>query len=91
MTEKDNLLKKIKMYDFVVDETALFLDTHPNCREALDHFHKYRKLLKDATDEYETKFGPITIHGVLSEDYWTWVDEPWPWEIASSENMGKRY
>ena len=35
------LLKEIKQADFVLKELNLFLDTHPDNREALEKFQKY--------------------------------------------------
>lgn len=34
--DKDKLFRAIQMYGFAIDEIKLYLDTHPNCRNALD-------------------------------------------------------
>ena len=34
---KDALLKKIQMFDFALQEAALFLDSHPNDVEAIQY------------------------------------------------------
>ncbi|MBP3377372.1 MAG: spore coat protein CotJB [Clostridia bacterium] len=81
MNEQKKLLKLIQNYSFVVTETVLYLDTHPNCRAALRHYHKYRKLYKDAVACYEEKYGPLTMYTNESADCWKWVSEPWPWEL----------
>ena len=31
-------------------------------------------------DEYEGKFGPLTIYGNNDMNDWHWIDKPWPWE-----------
>ena len=55
MNEQKKLLKLIQNYSFVVTETVLYLDTHPHCRAALVHYHKYCKLYKEALAAYEAK------------------------------------
>lgn len=81
MNEKDKLLEQIQIADFVIIETALFLDGHPSDKKALEHYNKYRRIKKDAVTEYESKYGPLTIYG-NEFDCWKWVDEPWPWEMG---------
>jgi len=68
------------MYDFATDEIVLYLDTHPSDQTALSHFAQYRDLLKQAMDEYEQKYGPLTADGFRGGNMWSWVSEPWPWE-----------
>ena len=80
MNEQKTLLGSIKKYDFTLKELNLYLDTHPNCRRALAMFRKYRDLRSKALDEYTRKFGPLTPEQVISDERWTWTDDPWPWE-----------
>ena len=44
MNERKTLLKRLQIADFVLKEVHLFLDTHPENREALEYFKKYQKL-----------------------------------------------
>ena len=76
----NDLMKKIQMYDFCLNELNLYLDTHPNSQKGLEMFHKYNKLLSEACDEYTMMYGPITINDVSSKCKWTWATEKWPWE-----------
>lgn len=80
MNEKQQLLRDIQIIAFVVKDVQLFLDTHPACESALDFFNYYNNLLAALTSEYEEKFGPLTVYGVNSDNGWTWIEEPWPWE-----------
>lgn len=80
MNDKNKLLKMIQTYSFALNETALYLDAHPNCRSALRHYKNYRDKLVEATRLYEEKFGMISICGANSYEHWQWVNEPWPWE-----------
>lgn len=80
MNSKDNLLCVIQKYSFAIDEIKLYLDTHPNCQKGLEYYHKYRKLYKQAVEEYIKLYGPLKATHVEDNDCWTWVNEPWPWE-----------
>lgn len=39
---KKELLEWINIVSFAVDDVKLFLDTHPNCTEALDFFDEFK-------------------------------------------------
>lgn len=80
MSENNSLLKKIHMYDFIVDEMILYLDTHPNCQNGLDYFRKYKDLRDKAYLEYSQKYGALTADQTATTDRWTWINSPWPWE-----------
>ena len=38
------------------------------------------KKYKKALNEYQECYGPINQKDVAGENYWTWVETPWPWE-----------
>ena len=57
MNEQKLLLSRIATCDFVLTETALFLDTHPDCTEALSYYKKHLEMRKKAAEEYAEKFG----------------------------------
>ena len=80
MSERASLLKKMQMYDFMVDEMIIYLDTHPNCQQGLAHFKKYQELKNKAYAEYAQKYGALTADDTEVTDRWTWTDNPWPWE-----------
>ncbi len=70
----------INEVSFALDDVSLYLDTHPDDKEALEYYHKYKSQRKQAISEYEKCYGPITRYNVESTDKWTWICEPWPWE-----------
>lgn len=80
MNMKNNLLRVIQMYGFALNDLCLFLDTHPQDEEALICFDKYRKLLTEAEDEFNEKFGILKCRQNSNAKRWDWVCEPWPWE-----------
>ncbi|MBC8591531.1 spore coat protein CotJB [Wansuia hejianensis] len=77
--QKD-LLVEIMEINFVLVETALYLDTHPNDENALrlhnNSSHRYHQLL----DMYEAKYGPLR-NTSMSGYPWAYIEEPWPWDI----------
>lgn len=77
--KRTELLRNIQVYDFAMQETALFLNSHPDDRSALQYYREYRNLRKQATDLYEKCFGPLTNRGPVT-NAWTYVYGPWPWE-----------
>jgi len=80
MTKKE-LMKLIQQYSFALVECNLFLDSHPKNSEALEYFEKLQEKLADFTEEYEEKYGPLTVYGSCG-DSWSWVTAPWPWEAS---------
>lgn len=94
MNDQKKLYKLIQTYSFVIYETALYLDSHPTCRKALEHYNKYREKLAEATRMYEESYGPMTIMGQNAcHDSWRWVETPWPWEYDDSDerNCSQRH
>jgi len=82
---KQELLKKIQQLSFAKVEAELFLDTHPECTQALDYYKKTVNSLEMLMEEYQNTYGPLVAMAVQG-DKWTWVDGPWPWHIDWDEN-----
>lgn len=74
------LLCRIQVLDFALEETILFLNTHPCDCEALRYYCEIRRKLERAQRLYERKCGPLTNEGVDTEFGWEWATCPWPWE-----------
>ena len=83
MDTRNKLFDTIQKYGFALDEIRIYLDTHPNCKNGLEFFHKYKKLQNEAVSEYNRLYGPLTSEQVESNEHWTWVNEPWPWERSA--------
>lgn len=78
-------LKYVRQYSFAVLEAQLFLDSHPDCKEALAYYNKYKKLYDEAKTDYEKNYGPLTVLSSANDESWQWVNAPWPWELAANE------
>ena len=72
-------LSELQALCFVLSELGLYLDTHPEDREAFALFQRYAALEQEGRKRYEAQYGPLTqTAAALSESY-TWVHDPWPW------------
>ena len=80
--EMEQAMRQIQMFGLFAHDAALFLDTHPDDRRAMQHFRQFRQLTEEATVEYEKNFGPVThASPELGGGRWNWTDGPWPWEV----------
>lgn len=79
MNHKQALLNKIQTQDFAVQEASLFLISHPADKSAMEYYQHSRALLKEAVEEYERSYGPLTSRSNLDRE-WKYVYGPWPWE-----------
>jgi spore coat protein JB len=67
---------------FVIKELNLYLDTHPNDKEALDMLISLNKLMQEGQERFVRLFGPQRIMDITSGDEYTWINDPWPWEYT---------
>lgn len=83
-TKQQEMLNYINAISFAVDDTLLFLDTHPNDSQALVYFDECSKMRNEALSDYAKAYGPLLIDDVSMSDtdYWNWINQPWPWEIG---------
>ena len=78
--DRNALLHKISEASFAMDEARLFLDTHPNCKEALEYFQNMCAVREKMTKEYAAMYGAVGSYDCACNDSWKWVEYPWPWE-----------
>ncbi len=78
------LLEQIRALSFVKVELELFLDTHPDCRTALDYYHQTVEALDALITKYHNTVAPLVATGAVNEDNWSWVNEPWPWQMSEN-------
>ncbi len=84
-----SLAEQIRALTFVKTELELYLDTHPNCRTALDYYRQTIEALERLTEEYHNQYGPLVASGNLSTDRWNWVNEPWPWHNGNMNGTAR--
>lgn len=77
-------LVELMALDFAVTELNLYLDTHPQDQEALGLYVSYIKLAKEGREKYTAKYGPLDSAELVLEDGYTWLNDPWPWELGGN-------
>ena len=80
MREREQLLRDIGMADFVLTELALFLDTHPQDRRALEYFNHYNRIKNQMEKEFSQKYFPLNLRLADCSKEWSWGEAPLPWE-----------
>ena len=43
MTDRTTLLKEIDEVSFALNDVTLYLDTHPDCADAISYFNRWRR------------------------------------------------
>ena len=77
-SNQQQMLMQIRELKFSVNDLALYLDTHPNDRRAIRIHNQYSNELRTVSDEYQRKYGPLSIECPCNK--WRWIDLHWPWE-----------
>lgn len=44
----------------------------------------YIKLAKEGREKYTAKYGPLDSAELVLEDGYTWLNDPWPWELGGN-------
>lgn len=81
---RDDLLRELSALDFVAVDLQLFLDTHPDDREALMKYNQIVTKANQVRCEYETKYGPLTSFRTTNNNGWNWYCDPWPWNYCAN-------
>ncbi len=76
------LLEKIQEASLASVDLTLFLDTHPDCKEALRDLNQINQYYRELVDEYQAFYGPLVGFGLMNdmETGYTWSKGPFPWE-----------
>ena len=82
-TDKENAMMTIQVYDFGCNDLILYLDVHPEDKEALNLFRIYQQRLEEAVSKYTIEYGPIYSDQIVLRNTWNWF-APWPFERGES-------
>jgi spore coat protein JB len=74
---------------FAIVELNLYLDTHPNDREALEMLKTLNKMFRDGQERFAKMYDPQMIIDLVYGDAFSWIDNPWPWEFNADKGAGK--
>jgi spore coat protein JB len=90
MVNKNDLpvtpLTELQALGFVLQELALYLDTHRDDKEALEMYQQYQKLYAEGAKKYEQMCGPLN-HMSQTKGEYKWLNDPWPWEYAKNREV----
>ena len=86
-SDKATLYAKIQELRFVKTELELYLDTHPECKVALDYYNQTVSALEDLYARYSA-YGDPMVAAMVQGDEWTWVNNPWPWHRHINNENG---
>ena len=79
-------LTELQVMSFVLQELALYLDTHRDDVEALNMYRTYQRMYHEGRNKYEEMYGPLNHLSVLNSEY-RWLEEPWPWEYSRNREV----
>lgn len=74
------LLQWINEVSFAVTDILLYLDTHPDDKDAIAYFDYYNEERNKALALYASEYSPLVLANVQENSHWYWVTDPWPWE-----------
>ena len=80
MNEREMLLRAVQAKSFLAHDLLLYLDTHPEDREA---FHAYQRALTDRRDAmraYERQCLPLQPDSMRGRSGFDWLDGRFPWQ-----------
>jgi spore coat protein JB len=89
MKSKMELLKQVVTTEFMKEDLALYLNTHPMDQEALSKYNCYVMESKALKESYEMNYGMLSEHDSLSPYPWQWINDPWPWEAEANFKFDK--
>ncbi len=68
--------------DFAAHDLSLYLDTHPEDREAFETYKDLLTLAREGMERYSRLYGPVCKTQLADMDGYTWLKGPWPWEYT---------
>ncbi len=77
---RDEMLKMITELDFFIIDIHLYLNTHPDDKEAIELYNNYVMQVKKLREEYNMQYGMLLANNCTSKMPWQWIDNPWPWQ-----------
>lgn len=77
-------LSELQVLAFMIQELALYLDTHREDQEALELYQAYQEVYHKCMMQYTKEHTPLN-HRTPTEGPYRWLSDPWPWEYAKNK------
>lgn len=68
----NTLLLEIQRVSFAMDELRLFIDTHPDCTEAIALFNEYAEKRNELVCRYNSEIMPLSGYAAEQSGKWRW-------------------
>ena len=82
---KDELLKRLSILDFMLIDLGLYLNVNPNDQKALSVHATVARDADKMRQAYEAEFGPLCNRNEnIAGHQWDWISDPWPWEAEAN-------
>lgn len=81
----NTMTHQLQALHFAISELGLYLDTHPNDRDALELFDQYVELYEEASQRFENEKGPMTQMQAANSGTYRWTEGPWPWDYNANK------
>lgn len=83
-TDRETAMEEINAVSFAINDLTLYLDTHPECQEALTLFRELLSKRLELLEDYASKYNPLTqlsiVTGTPDSKEYSWAEGPLPWE-----------
>lgn len=76
---------ELQSVGFVLQELALYLDTHPEDKEALEMYRAYQKMYHKGMMNFSENCMPLNHATPVTDKDYSWLRDPWPWEYAANK------
>ena len=80
MNRAEELMRSVQAKSFLAHDILLYLDTHPEDREAFRAYQRALKEQQEAERVYEQRVMALTAEGQYGKGAFDWTDEPFPWQ-----------
>ena len=86
--ERQKLYLQLNQISFAAHELNLYLDLHPEDKEALKLFNQYRMKSNELLEKYENEYGPLTISSdALNATPFLWEEQNFPFDKGGVSNV----
>lgn len=70
---------------FALQELALYLDTHPHDKQALELYRQYQTVYHQGMKHFSENCMPLNHASPVDDKEYSWLRDPWPWEFAANK------
>lgn len=78
-TDREIKLFNVMQYSFAINDLNLYLDLHPEDKDALNQLKEYILEEEKAKKDYIRSYGPLEVCNTFGDKF-NWIDGPWSWE-----------